>query len=172
MATSSGRRSPTILFSLALCHDGLISDQDQDDDKLIVIDEQIARTIRGYVDILSPLASRMVEFDLDADAQTLVEDVQAFCAQLTSACSRGPDRPCLSIRLQDFECEYLRLRLEMDYFIRIRECTRGDPKIIRSTGDEAEDSNTTADAIEILDTYSYMQRLRKRQRLTNETSAS
>ena len=36
---------------------------------MIVIDGQIARAIRGYVQIISALASRMVEFDLDADAQ-------------------------------------------------------------------------------------------------------
>ena len=172
MATSSGRRSPTILFSLALSHDGLISDQDQDDDQMIVIDEQIARTIRGYVDILSTLASRMVEFDRDADAQQLIANVEAFCVQLTSACSLGQ-----LVDFEGIEWEYLKFRLEMDYFIAVREGDGGDRGILERIGDGAEVYDGTTDAIYIL-YYYYMQepssgpQQPKRQRLTNETTAS
>ena len=110
------------------------------DDKMFVIDGQTARAIRGYVDILSPLASRMVEFDLDADAEKLVEDVQAFCAQLTSACSLGQP-----VDFEGIEWEYLKFRLEMDYFIAARE----DAVVPKRTGDDAEVHERTDDGVEV-----------------------
>ena len=85
MSTSSVGRYPRIIECIAISHIGLAEDAD---------DPQITRAVRGYVQILSALASRMVKFDLDADAQELVDNVQAFCVRLDSACSLGLGCPC------------------------------------------------------------------------------
>ena len=69
MATSSVGRYPRIIEATALSHIGLAEDAD---------DPQITRAVRGYVQILSALASRMVEFDRAADAQQLIANVEAF----------------------------------------------------------------------------------------------
>ena len=69
MATSSVGRYPRIIEAIALSHIGLAEDAD---------DPQITRAVRGYVQILSALASRMVKFDLDADAQELVDMCKFF----------------------------------------------------------------------------------------------
>ena len=168
MATSSVGRYPRIIEAIALSHIGLAEDAD---------DPQITRAVRGYVQILSALASRMVKFDLDADAQELVDNVKAFCARLNSACSLGLGCPWRRSRPQELELEYLKFRLEMVYFLAIREGVVGDPGIIGRIGD-AEFYNAACDALTIWEIYcstrdpSSFPQQPKRQRLTNETPAS
>ena len=92
MSTSSVGRYPRIIEGIAISHIGLAEDAD---------DPQITRAVRCYVQILSALASRMLKFDLDADAQELVDNVQASCLRLNKACSS----PWKRSRLQELELE-------------------------------------------------------------------
>ena len=113
--------------------------------RLVVYENgHFATTLRGYVKILSALTIRMEEFDRDADAKQIIDKVQVFCVQLTSACSLGQECPIMGSRLMEFESDYLCFKDEMECFLRLggRVGNVHDPEVHEGTGDAMASSSS------------------------------
>ena len=115
-------------------------------DAIFLIDSRSDAAIRGYFQTLGILADRIMEYDLDCDSQKLMEKNNALLMELASACPHGrKGRLIKENELARFEQNYLKFKLQMDYFIAVREYA-GVPQ---RTGDDAEVHERTDDGAEV-----------------------
>ena len=91
-----------------------------------------------------------MEYDLDCDSQKLMEKNNALLMELASACPHGrKGRLIKENELARFEQNYLKFKLQMDYFIAVREVAGGDRGVHERTGDGAEVHERTDDGAEV-----------------------